>query len=494
MPRRPVPQVGHLIDLATQLRRDEAVPLETLRQRDRAIGRKLDLPASGPNELSLPERAGRATAWLENVTPQNPDRRGGDALNVVGLIAVVLGLLLGYAAAMGLFYYDGSTPVNVVRILAVFVGLQAVTLILLPIATLPGGVPGAAALRGVNPARLATFVARFLPGDTRDALQQIMGRGGSHQRVYGRVRKWQLLNWSQSMALAFNLAATCGALQLIVFSDLGFGWSTTLDVDADRMHAITSAVSGPWSVAWPDAVPDETLVEATQTYRAENFELQVAAAESARWWPFLVMSMIAYGVLPRVFTLIWTRWRLREAVVRAVAFTPGVDRVLDRLVAEVIATRGSEHESPPPGSDAASSVAAPTSDAGCVIRWAEAPGDERSLHAGGGRTLDDDRRAIEAATHAAGALRIRVKAWEPPVLEFLDFVKDLRSALGDGRVIEVQPVGEGDRAMWQRKLTGVGDPWLRMVGEGGGDGSGGVKVRSDYENQNENDTEGGHRE
>lgn len=490
MPRRPTPQVGHLIELATQLRDDEAVSLDTLRRRDRAIGRGLGLSARDSAVPSLPERARRTTAWLEALPAKNPDRRGGEALNIVGVVAVVIGLVLGYAAAMGLFYYDGSTPVNVVRILAVFVALQALTLVLFVIATLPGGVPGAAALRGLSPARLATFVSRFLPGNTRDALQQLMGTAGAHQRVYGRVQKWQLLTWSQSMALAFNLAAVCGALQLIVFSDLGFGWSTTLDVDAEQMHAITSAVSGPWSEVWQDAVPEETLVEATQTYRAENFDLKVEPEDSVRWWPFLVMSMIVYGVLPRVVTLIGTRWRLRQAVLRAVALTPGVDRVLDRLTAEVVETRGIAHETPTPGNHVDTAVAAPSADAGCVIRWAEAPGGDEALHAGGGRTLEEDRQTIAAAAETTGGgVRIRVKAWEPPVLEFLDFVKDLRSALGDGRVIEVQPVGVGGRAMWQKKLGGVGDPWLRMVGESAGAAQGGAG--GDHENENGKGQEGG---
>ncbi|MBB6428907.1 DUF2868 domain-containing protein [Algisphaera agarilytica] len=473
MPRLPKPQPGTLLDLATQLHRDEAEPLERLRTRDRGIGKELGFEAS-QEPLDTPTRARRLTAWLDAI-PDSP-HRGGDGLRLVGLIAVGIGLLLGYVAAMGLFYYDGSTPVNVVRIIAVFVVLQAVTLGLFGVAALPGRVPGSAWLRDLSPAKLATLVARWLPGETRDTVQQILGRGQAHQRVYHAVQKWQLLAWSQSMALAFNLAAVCGALQLIVFSDLGFGWSTTLQVDAEQMHGLTSALATPWAMAWQDAVPPLALVEATQTYRAENFELGVAAEESAKWWPFLVMAMLVYGVVPRFVTLVFTQWRLRGAVVKAMVHTPGADRVLGRMTAAVVETRASEHEGAASSSAADSMDATPSSQAGCVIRWAEAAYDGQALDAGGGRSLDEDRQTIEAAAAQAPEhpVLIRVKAWEPPVLEFLDFLGDLRRALGDGRSIEVQPIGQGDHAVWKKKLASVGDPWLRMVMDEAGQAEGGT--------------------
>lgn len=463
MPRLPTPQPGTLLDLATQLHRDELAPLERLRRRDREIGQSLGLDR-GEEAISIPERAGRLTRWLAEI-PDAP-ARGEEGLRWVGLIAVGIGLLLGYGAAMGLFYYDGSTPVNVVRILAVFVALQAVTLVLFGVAAMPGRFPGGAWLRDLSPARLATLVSRWLPGETRDAVEQILGRGQSHQRVYHAVQKWQLLTWSQSMALAFNLAAVCGALQLIVFSDLGFGWSTTLQAEADDMHNLTSALAVPWQAAWADAVPLAGLVEATQTYRAENFELGVKAGDSAKWWPFLVMAMLVYGVLPRFVTLIFTRRRLTKAVVKAMATTPGADRVLDRMTAAVVETRAVEHETGEAGNRIAAQAEVPSSQIGCVIRWAEAEYDGEAFGAGGGRSLEHDRQTIAAvADGGEQPVLVRVKAWEPPVLEFLDFLSDLRQAIGDGRTIEVQPIGDGDRSVWQKKITSVGDPWLRMVAD-----------------------------
>lgn len=69
---------------------------------------------------------------------------------------------------------------------------------------------------------------------------------------------------------------------------------------------------------------------------------------------------------------------------------------------------------------------------------------------------------------------IVVKAWEPPLLEFVDFVRSVRQALGRNRSILVLPVAvnaagqpqaasESQTGVWQRKLTQLGDPWLRVA-------------------------------
>jgi hypothetical protein len=51
------------------------------------------------------------------------------------------------------------------------------------------------------------------------------------------------------------------------------------------------------------------------------------------------------------------------------------------------------------------------------------------------------------------------------MLELMDFLADLRQALGDGEAIELMPVGDGDREVWRKKLATSDDPWLRLVSE-----------------------------
>jgi hypothetical protein len=95
--------------------------------------------------------------------------------------------------------------------------------------------------------------------------------------------------------------------------------------------------------------------------------------------------------------------------------------------------------------------------------------------AGGARSLADDREVIRrlAESGAETSVVVVVRAWEPPVLEFVDFVSDLRSALGEAVSIAIIPVAlgadggpeaapEADFSQWQRRLIALGDPWLSI--------------------------------
>ena len=78
---------------------------------------------------------------------------------------------------------------------------------------------------------------------------------------------------------------------------------------------------------------------------------------------------------------------------------------------------------------------------------------------------------VRALTDAGGddPVLVIAKAWEPPVLELLDFLGELRQALGEARPILVVPLalGAGDRPaapdasdalQWQRASDRLGDP------------------------------------
>ena len=55
-----------------------------------------------------------------------------------------------------------------------------------------------------------------------------------------------------------TLTAVLTALALVVFTDLAFGWSTTLDLDAASLHRVVEALSTPWRELIPAARPSST--------------------------------------------------------------------------------------------------------------------------------------------------------------------------------------------------------------------------------------------
>src|SRR5690606_41422347 len=117
-------------------------------------------------------------------------------------------------------------------------------------------------------------------------------RAGRHQRVYAGVQKWALLRWSQTFALWFQLTALAVSLVLVVFTDLAFGWSTTLTtgdplLDARRVHRATAVVAAPWRWFIPDAQPSLELIEVFRYFRATPGSVSARVGGRNGWgWIF----------------------------------------------------------------------------------------------------------------------------------------------------------------------------------------------------------------
>jgi hypothetical protein len=489
-----------LIDLAAQLEQDSARAPDWLRRRDRALARELGGAAGDASDAE----AGVAV-WLDRVRPEGVPSEGERALRAGRLLAAALllgGALLGGVAAAALFTYDGTHPVNVVRVLSIFVGLQLVLLLATLVLCLPEAwrryLPGLATLQDalalLSPGRWQGALGRLLPGSQREAADRLAGMVRRQQQLYGNVQKWWILSASQGFGVGFNLAALGVALFLVTTTDLAFAWSTTLDVDAEALVRVTRILSLPWAGFWQAAVPTPELIAATQYFRADAAH---APGASAPWWRFLLACMALYGLLPRVSVLVWARLRLRAAVRTAFRRVPGVAALRDRLESQLVET-AAEAEQPGPAPEPGSAHPRVVSlDAGARCRavvWAGFPIADAaaaraalgvevvSLHRAGEGGLEEDGVALRALREAGGGEPVLVlaKAWEPPVLELLDFLAEVREAVGEARAILVVPLalGEGSRVappsprdavQWSRAADRLGDPWtsVHTVGASG---------------------------
>ncbi|XAL98551.1 DUF2868 domain-containing protein [Phycisphaeraceae bacterium D3-23] len=491
-----------LIALAARLNHDEQRPRGELVVRDRALSSKL---AAEPGGDALDDAA-RLLWWLEHAEDAEADAvsdQVGSAMSLAGFGLVVLGLLMGSGVALGVFVFDGERPVNVVAALGVFVFLQAATLVLAVLAVLPAGwtswLPGFVVvqetLRRLSPGRLSFLLARLMPQPMREALAASIGRAGAHRRVYGRVQLWAVVRWSQLFAVAFNVAAAAVFVSLVVFTDLLFVWSTTLDVEPESFHALTSAVALPWGFV-PDAVPSLELVNATRFQRGTGDD---PSRLGGGWWSFILLAMLVYGLLPRLVALVWAQVALGRASRAALLATPGVSSVLQRL------QRGAQSQDLVEPTDSAAGSAWPAAGVGThpvVVDWSRAAGSvgrarrvlglevDDILPAGGARTMDEDAAAVEqigtlvkpSGDVSPRGVVVLVKLWEPPMLEVLSFFKALRISVGDAvpvRVCAVSHDSDGrlvsddaeHLAQWRRRVQTLGDPWLTvaMQQEGAGD-------------------------
>jgi hypothetical protein len=64
-------------------------------------------------------------------------------------------------------------------------------------------------------------------------------------------------------------------------------------------------IAAPWRTIAPAAVPDAALIEGSRFFRLEDAMTVPRRPEAfTPWWPFIVCSLVTYGVLPRL--ILWT--------------------------------------------------------------------------------------------------------------------------------------------------------------------------------------------
>jgi hypothetical protein len=494
-PSRLQPTLADWIHLVSVHRQDEGVPDAELRRRDRRIGQTL---------ASLGDRpVAKLVAWVravrsgegEEIVPSpstptgEPPPKWGvtEALRLAALALAAAGFAIGALAAAGALSYQPLGRINAVAVLALLVGLPGLFLGLALLNALPTRVRRLVPWIGSEPdggglLQPARWALRALPQRTRERLETAWGRGRAWERITEPLRRWLLLSISQGAGVALQLGALAATLALVVFSDLSFGWSTTLDVDARSVRRFTDALSIPWAGLLPAARPSPELVEATRFFRiAGGPDPAVPLETFGGWWPFVVMTLAVYGLLPRVIFFAVAGAQLQRALRRAFLEAPGSARALDRLDSPFLETTADHDENEVGGAASPSREAAGVDlpSRAVMVNWAEALAQAgagqltcapvASFDAGGPRSPAEDTQvaglAAAAAVERDVPIVLAVRGFEPPLAEVFDFLRELREAVGSGHAVLVTPIGGGsvERGAWRQRVAAAGDPWLQLA-------------------------------
>lgn len=404
------PALADLQRISAQITADRELSMTALRQRDHAIGAR----------CAFASDQARLTCWLDAVVPQAqaPATRRIDEATVAALLRVGA-LLAGLLVMLGFMLASDRALVNVFVFLLLFVALQllfAVAAGLVMLRALRGGNPGVFAL---NPARLV--LAKAMPD-------------GAALRDHAAVARLLLLRYGQELGALFTLGAMLGFLGALAFTDFSFVWGSTFGISDAAVEGVTRVLGAPWSAWLPAAAVGPEMIAETRYQPALVDMASVSDASRRGWWPFLLMCMVTYALLPRLLLWLGSRIAFRRELARALVRAPGAAAVLSRMRAPDVSTRATEadRDAAAPAIDIDEGVmlldwagALGEGDLARLDGLARVPPDNR--FAAGLGAPDDDRQVVEAINrYRPETLLVAVRAWEPPMADLADVLADIR--------------------------------------------------------------------
>ncbi len=348
--------VGDLLDQEYFCRQDEQLIQEgreeELHQRDRQVYTGLPRPPStrGTAEVAL-LRAWLAARRQEFVARHGQGRLPGtiwrELALLAGWFALLLGALSGGGLAWGILHYAGKTPVNVAVFFSLLVLVQvALLLILLMLALYRQMVHldlSSSPLYFLVTrllARILDRIGRRVGGTTRLQLSGWMGRMGIRGSRVGPVLLWSAFLLVQLYGIGFNMGGVGTTLMKVTGSDLAFGWQTTLQISPELVARLVRLVAWPWAWLLGAGIgyPTPAQIQGSHLVLKQGI-YHLATSALVSWWPFLCLSMVFYGLLPRMGLFIGGWWHRQRLLAKALEQSRCSRQVLLRMQTPLLKTR-----------------------------------------------------------------------------------------------------------------------------------------------------------
>jgi hypothetical protein len=409
-------RLSDILDLDFLLALDEhpdaAESAEPKAARDRDIFRQAGGDHLSDNALMAAWLSYRKMLYLDQAGPGGyqrlPGRLFNDLFTWTARGLAMAGGLAGLFLAYGFLAYHGVRPVNVAVFFFVFVLLPAVFSLFSVAGFLFRHVRGfGTKSRGMS-ALVSSLLFDRIPGmlkRLRNKAEKRPAENGptrldealffirTKKQAYGDLFFWPLVILVSLFALFFSLGALGGTVFRVAFSDVAFGWQSTLAATPAVVHDLVTLVSMPWATWVPEALTGPTLdqIDGSRIVLKQGIAA-LATKDLVSWWPFLCLSMVCYAIVPRVLVIGGAVVAQRSVLKQFDLQQPRFRRLMVRMKSPIMDIRVEETASPRQG-------AAPSSE---PIHRSHEP--EKKP----GTTVSEDERSscpasdpIEEKTHPA---------------------------------------------------------------------------------------------
>ncbi len=175
------------------------------------------------------------------------------------------------------------------------------------------------------------------------------------KQVYGDLFFWPLVILVSLFALSFSLGALGGTVFRVTFSDVAFGWQSTLTATPAMVHDLVTLVSMPWTGWVPDILTGPTLdqIDGSRIVLKQGIAA-LATRDLVSWWPFLCLSMLCYAIFPRLLIIGGAVMAHRSAMKQFDFQQPRFRRLIVRMKSPIMDIGVEEKTSPRQGAAPAS--------------------------------------------------------------------------------------------------------------------------------------------
>lgn len=428
--------------------------LAELTELDLRMHRSMSLDQES-GQVRMPASLSRAEVlhnWLVQGRTKDPEalRLSGIAVNSVSWLTVglaCLSFILGVSAAAALLRTQEKSLINVSNYLGLLIGLQLLMLAGLALSAL------------IFRKRIPVLRKALLPRVVKDLSSPLSLRAWT----------WKIFGTFQIAGISFNAGVLLLTFWKGLTYDLAFGWATTLETRGEHVHRIVQTLALPWGGAF---APDFEQILHSRIRFATDLNL-TDSASTAAWWPFLMMCVLFYGLLPRLLLACWGACQLNRVSKNPDLDSPETERLFLSLTRKPLVFSGDEADRPLTGKGSELPDAfMPETDLRLHV-------DEELLSAARQEAFAaeiENRLGLPLDPGGPGVLKV-IELWQPPLEETLRELRTLRESLGKKADLLILGVGfpdpaggnfflppeEGDLKIWRQRLSELKDPHLGLT-------------------------------
>ena len=461
--------------------------------------------------------AARRMSWLNNVNASPlPSRIWRETVTLTTWFTLFLGLLCGAVAASTLLSYSGTTAVNVSGYFAILIGLQLVLLALLLLLFILRTL-GQRWLRsslycnltaGLLKKLFSYLLARsqkITRAEARLNFQSALGKVKLNRQEYASLYFWPAFLLLQLFGTTFNIGALATSFLKVSLTDLAFGWQSTLQIEPAILAKLIQYLALPWSWIVPEeiAYPSLAQIEGSRIILKDGIYF-LTTNNLVSWWPFLLLAVFTYGLLPRlsllVFGVLRVKLNLKRLRFDSARFRQLQQRMLNPIIETQHATgKNGDTTFLPPRQDekAEGRVVEVTTTPGAKLLLIpdelyddlnkdqleqqlhphEGTGPYYYLRTGALEQSEEELYSLVAQTlhekPCTGIILLQ-EAWQPPLRELLALLRRIRYELPRQYALSIALIGKpktdslltkarsADVSLWRKTMHTLADPYLAL--------------------------------